>query len=53
MHEAGLLVCDPGTIVFSGAMKDAGGVGLRIHAEAMRNGLYRAERLVVLADGAT
>ena len=50
--EEGLPIRDPATAVFTGAIEDAEVFGQRIYAEAVRNGLYKARRVVVLADGA-
>jgi hypothetical protein len=45
-------VRDPYTTVYTGAIEDAAAFGQRMYAEAVRNGLYLAKRVVVLADGA-
>lgn len=43
---------DPATTTFTGAIEDAAAFGRRIYAEAVRRGLFKAQRVVVLADGA-
>ena len=45
-------VRDPATTTFTGAIEDAATFGRRIYAEAVRRGLFEAQRVVVLADGA-
>ncbi len=48
----GLPVRDPDATSFVGAIESAEDFGWRIYAEAMRRGLFKAQRVVVLADGA-
>jgi hypothetical protein len=43
---------DPATTTFTGAIEDAAVFGRRIYADAVRRGLFKAQRIVVLADGA-
>lgn len=52
LDEAGRPARDPNTTVYTGAIEDAATFGNRIYAEAVRNGLFQARRVVVLADGA-
>jgi hypothetical protein len=48
----GFAVRDPDSTSFVGAIESAEDFGWRIYAEAVRRGLSKAERVVVLADGA-
>jgi hypothetical protein len=41
---------DPASTTFTGAIEDAATFGRRIHAEAVRRGLYQARRIIVLGD---
>jgi len=50
--EEGRPVRDPGSTTFTGAIEEAAAFGRRIYAEAVRRGLFEAQRVVVLADGA-
>lgn len=50
--ERGFAVRDPASSSFVGAIETAETFGWRIYAEAVRRGLYNAERVVVLGDGA-
>lgn len=50
--EDGRPVRDPGSTTFVGAIEPADQFGKRIYAEAVRRGLYKAEKVVVLGDGA-
>ncbi|GBD99587.1 hypothetical protein BMS3Abin07_01624 [bacterium BMS3Abin07] len=43
---------EPGSTSFTGAIESAGKFGWRVYSEAVRRGLERAERVVVLGDGA-
>jgi transposase len=45
-------VRDPATTTFTGAIEEAAAFGRRIYADAVRRGLFKAKRVVVLADGA-
>ena len=48
----GFPVRDPASTSFVGAIEPAQQFGQRIYAEAVRRGVYRAQRVVVLGDGA-
>lgn len=48
----GFPVRDPGSTTFVGAIETADEFGWRLYAEALRRGLLRAHRVVVLGDGA-
>jgi hypothetical protein len=48
----GFPVRDPASTSFVGAIEPAQEFGQRIYAEAVRRGVYRAQRVVVLGDGA-
>ena len=48
----GFPIRDPDTTSFVGAIETAEEFGWRIYAEAVRRGLWHAERVVVLGDGA-
>jgi hypothetical protein len=48
----GLPVRDPNATSFVGAIESAEDFGWRIYGEALRRGLSKAQRVVVLADGA-
>lgn len=52
VDEKGRPVRDPESTTYVGAIETAGEFGWRIYAEALRRGLARALRLVVLGDGA-
>ena len=52
VDEEGFAVRDPGSTTFTGAIETADEFGTRIYAEALRRGLQRAEKVVVLGDGA-
>lgn len=51
-NEDGRPIRDPGSTTYTGAIEDADHFGWRIYAEAVRRGLFEAERVVVLTDGA-
>jgi len=50
--EDGFAVRDPDSTTFTGAIENAEEFGTRIYAEALRRGLERARKVVVLGDGA-
>jgi len=50
--EQGFAVRDPESTSFVGAIEKSEEFGWRIYAEAVRRGLYEAERVVVLGDAA-
>jgi len=50
--EEGRPIRDPQTTSYVGAIEESRDFGPRLHAEAVRRGLLRAERVVVLSDGA-
>ena len=50
--EEGFAVRDPNSTSFTGAIETAEQFGQRIYAETLRRGLKRAQKVVVLADGA-
>ncbi len=50
--EKGFPIRDPESTSFVGAIEPSEEFGWRIYAEAVRRGLYNAERVVVLGDGA-
>lgn len=50
--EEGFAVRDPNSTTFTGAIETADEFGVRIYAEALRRGLERARKVVVLGDGA-
>jgi Uncharacterised protein family (UPF0236) len=50
--EQGCPVRDEGSTTYVGAIEEAGTFGWRIYAEAVRRGLSRAARVIVLGDGA-
>ncbi len=50
--DEGFAVRDPGSTSFTGAIETAEQFGTRIYAEALRRGLERAQKVVVLGDGA-
>jgi hypothetical protein len=52
LDEDGFPVRDPESTTFVGAIEPAGAFGWRIYGEARRRGLARAQRQVVLGDGA-
>jgi hypothetical protein len=51
-NEEGYAVRDPDSTSFVGAIETAEEHGWRLYAEAVRRGLWRAEQVVVLGDGA-
>lgn len=52
VDEEGRPVRDPESTTYVGAIEKSIDFGPRLHAEAVRRGLARAERVVVLGDGA-
>ena len=50
--EKGRPIRDPASTTFTGAIEKAAPFGKRIFAEAVRRGLFEAQRVVVLSDGA-
>jgi len=52
LDAEGRPVRDQGSTTYTGAIEDAEAFGRRIYDEAWRRGLHRAERVVVLGDGA-
>lgn len=52
VHEKGCPIRDPDTTTFVGAIERAEAFGWRIYGEAMRRGLLRARRIIVIGDGA-
>lgn len=52
VDEDGFAVRDPESTSFVGAIETSDELGWRIYAEAVRRGLWRAEKVVVLGDGA-
>jgi hypothetical protein len=52
LDEKGRPVRDPESTSYVGAIEKSVDFGHRLHAEAVRRGLWRAERVVVLSDGA-
>ena len=50
--EKGRPIRDPATTTFTGAIESCEPFGARIYAEAVRRGLFEAQRVVVLSDGA-
>ena len=52
LDEAGRPVRDPESTSYVGAIESSADFGNRLHAEAARRGLKRAEKTVVLSDGA-
>ena len=50
--EKGRPIRDPATTTFTGAIESCDPFGARIYAEAVRRGLFEAQRVVVLSDGA-
>lgn len=52
LDKEGQPIRDPGSATFTGGIETAEAFGWRIHAEAVRRGLYQAQRTVVLGDGA-
>ena len=50
--EEGYPVRDPGSTTYVGAIETAEEFGCRIYAEAVRRGLTRAAKVIVLGDGA-
>lgn len=51
-NAEGYAVRDPDSTTFVGAIETAEEFGCRLYAEAVRRGLWRAQRVVVLGDGA-
>lgn len=51
-NDDGFAVRDPASTSFIGAIQTADVFGWTLYAEALRRGLSRAQRLVILADGA-
>jgi hypothetical protein len=51
-NEEGYPIRDPDSTTFVGAIETAEAFGWRIYAEAVRRGLYNAQRVIVLGDGA-
>jgi hypothetical protein len=51
-NENGRPVRDPGSTSFVGAIETSEDFGERIEAEAIRRGLFNADKVVVLGDGA-
>ena len=52
LDAEGRPVRDRNSTTYTGAIEDAEAFGRRIYDEAWRRGLHRAERVVVLGDGA-
>jgi len=52
VDEEGFAVRDPESTTFVGAIENSEAFGRRIYAEAVRRGLFNAQRTVVLGDGA-
>jgi hypothetical protein len=52
LDEGGRPVRDPDSTTFVGAIETAETFGWRIYGEALRRGLARAQRVVILGDGA-
>ncbi len=52
LDEEGHPVRDPETTTYTGAIEPSVDFGHRLHAEAVRRGLRRADKTVVLSDGA-
>lgn len=52
LDEDGRPVRDPGSTTYTGAIEDADTFGWRIYSEAVRRGLFKAKRVVVITDGA-
>ena len=50
--EDGRPVRDPASTTFTGGIEAAAPFGWRIYSEAVRRGLFKAKRIVVLTDGA-
>jgi len=50
--EKGRPIRDPASTTFTGAIETADVFGGRIYAEAVRRGLFKAKRVVILSDGA-
>jgi hypothetical protein len=50
--EKGRPIRDPASTSFTGAIETAAEFGWRIYAEAVRRGLFKAKRVVILSDGA-
>jgi len=51
-NEDGRPLRDPASTSFTGAIEPAAPFGWRIYAEAVRRGLFEAQRVVVITDGA-
>ena len=52
LDDEGKPMRDPGSTSFVGAIEPAGPFGWRLYAEAVRRGLFYAQRVIVLGDGA-
>jgi hypothetical protein len=52
LSEDGYPIRDPDSTSFVGAIESAEEFGWRIYTEALRRGLHRAQRVVILGDGA-
>jgi hypothetical protein len=52
LDKEGRPVRDPDSTTYVGAIESSADFGYRLHAEAVRRGLKRAKRVVVLSDGA-
>ncbi len=52
VDEQGRPVRDPDSTTYVGAIEESVDFGYRLHAEALRRGMRRAARVVVLSDGA-
>ena len=50
--QEGRAIRDPSSTTFTGAIEHVGQFGWRLYAEAVRRGLYDAQRVVVISDGA-
>ena len=50
--DQGRPIRDPASTSFTGAIESAAPFGWRIYAEAVRRGLFEAQRVVVITDGA-
>lgn len=52
IHDKGRSIRDPNSTTFTGGIENAEAFGQRIYAEAVRQGLFHAKRVVVLSDTA-
>lgn len=52
LDDKGRPIRDPASTSFTGAIENAATFGWRMYAEAVRRGMFRAKRAVVLRDGA-